>query len=214
MYKNILFDFDGTVFDTVEGIERSVKYALNKNGLDAPLDSLKCFAGPPLRAIFKEKFDLDEDMITKMVAGFQEDYVPRGLYISAPFPGIVELLDELRQNGRKLAITTLKPRSMAVDLLAYNGIPDKFDLICGLHDDPNEKLTKADIVRDAMNRFGSTPEDTVLIGDTKYDVHGGHEAGLKVVGVRYGYAAVGELEEAKADVIVDSVDELRKYLLY
>lgn len=213
MYKNILFDFDGTVFDTVEGVKRSVKYALNKNGMDAPLDSLKCFAGPPLREIIREKYALSEDEITKMIEDFQEDYIPVGLYLSTPFPGMSELLDELRLNGKKLAITTLKPRSMAVELLTRSGMLEKFDAVCGVKTDANDPMTKADVVADAMKFFGSSPEDTVLVGDTKYDVYGGHEAGLRVVAVRYGYAAEGELEKAGADIIVDTLDDLRNLLL-
>lgn len=213
MYKNLLFDFDGTVFDTVKGVERSVQYSLRRHGVDAPLEALKCFAGPPLREIYKEKYGFDDEEVTELVRDFQEDYIPYGLFESSPFPGIGELLDELRQSGKKLAITTLKPRSMAAELLERHGMIDKFDVICGLVSDAGENMTKADIVRNAMEYFGATPEDTLLIGDTKYDIYGGHEAGLKVVAVRYGYAAEGELEEAGADLILETMDDLKKYLL-
>ena len=213
MLKNILFDFDGTVFDTVRGVERSVQYSLRKHGIDAPLEALKCFTGPPLRDMYKEKYGFDDDTITQLIKDFREDYIPYGLYESSPFPGMAGLLDELRQGGKKLAITTLKPRSMAEDLLNRFDMADKFDVICGLKGDVDETLTKAEIVGNAMKYLGAVPEDTVLVGDTKYDVLGGHEAGLKVVAVRYGCAAEGELEKAGADMIVDTVDELRKLLL-
>ena len=213
MVKHILFDFDGTVFDTVKGVERSVQYSLRKHGIEEPLEALKCYAGPPLREIYKEKYGFDDETVMELIRDFQEDYIPYGLFESAPFPGIGELLDELRQNGKKLAITTLKPRHMAQELLERFGMEDKFDVICGLDNDVSENMTKAEIVGSAMKYFGSTPEDTVLIGDTKYDIYGGHEAGLRVVAVRYGYAAEGELEEAGADVIVDTLEDLRKLLL-
>ena len=213
MVKHILFDFDGTLFDTVRGVERSVQYSLRKQGIDEPLDALKCFAGPPLREKYKEKYGFDEETILELIRDFKEDYIPYGLYESAPFPGIGELLDELRQAGRKLAVTTLKPVSMAQELLERYGMENKLDVICGLNSDVGENMTKAEIVGKAMKFFGSTAEDTVLVGDTKYDVYGGHEAGIKVIAVRYGYAAEGELEEAHADVIVDTLDDLRKLLL-
>lgn len=213
MYKNILFDFDGTVFDTVKGIERSVKYALDKNGIVLSVDSFRRFAGPPFKVIFKEKYGFDDELIVKIIEAFREDYLPYGIYESSPFHGIAELLDELRQNGFKLAIATLKPRTMAVELLERSGLYGKFDVISGQIAEGIETLTKAEIVRGAMDMLGAAPEDTVLVGDTKYDVVGGHEAGLKVIGVRYGYAESGELENAGADIIVETLGDLKKLFL-
>lgn len=213
MYKNILFDFDGTVFDTVKGIERSVKYALDKNGIVLSVDSFRRFAGPPFKVIFKENYGFDDELIVKIIKAFREDYLPYGIYESSPFPGIAELLDELRQNGFKLAIATLKPRTMAVELLERSGLYGKFDVISGQIAEGIETLTKAEIVRSAMDMLGAAPEDTVLVGDTKYDVVGGHEAGLKVIGVRYGYAESGELENAGADIIVETLGDLKKLFL-
>lgn len=213
MYKNILFDFDGTVFDTVNGIERSVKYALDKNGIVLSVDSFRRFAGPPFKVIFKENYGFDDELIVKIIEAFREDYLPYGIYESSPFPGIAELLDELRQNGFKLAIATLKPRTMAVELLERSGLYGKFDVISGQIAEGIETLTKAEIVRGAMDMLGAAPEDTVLVGDTKYDVVGGHEAGLKVIGVRYGYAESGELENAGADIIVETLGDLKKLFL-
>lgn len=213
MYKTILFDFDGTVFDTVKGIERSVKYALDKNGIVLSVDSFRRFAGPPFKVIFKEKYGFDDELIVKIIEAFREDYLPYGIYESSPFPGIAELLDELRQNGFKLAISTLKPRTMAVELLERSGLYGKFDVISGQIAEGIETLTKAEIVRGAMDMLGAAPEDTVLVGDTKYDVVGGHEAGLKVIGVRYGYAESGELENAGADIIVETLGDLKKLFL-
>lgn len=213
MYKNILFDFDGTVFDTLKGIERSVKYALDKNGIVLSVDSFRRFAGPPFKVIFKENYGFDDELIVKIIEAFREDYLPYGIYESSPFPGIAELLDELRQNGFKLAIATLKPRTMAVELLERSGLYGKFDVISGQIAEGIETLTKAEIVRCAMDMLGAAPEDTVLVGDTKYDVVGGHEAGLKVIGVRYGYAESGELENAGADIIVETLGDLKKLFL-
>lgn len=213
MYNNILFDFDGTVFDTLNGIERSVKYALDKNGIVLSVDSFRRFAGPPFKVIFKENYGFDDELIVKIIEAFREDYLPYGIYESSPFPGIAELLDELRQNGFKLAIATLKPRTMAVELLERSGLYGKFDVISGQIAEGIETLTKAEIVRGAMDMLGAAPEDTVLVGDTKYDVVGGHEAGLKVIGVRYGYAESGELENAGADIIVETLGDLKKLFL-
>ena len=100
MYKYILFDFDGTVFDTVEGITKSVRYAINKRGMDAPLDSLRCFAGPPLVDMYMEHFGGTPEEADQFVRDFRERYQPIGLYECRIFPGITELLTELRAAGR------------------------------------------------------------------------------------------------------------------
>lgn len=211
MYKNILFDFDGTVFDTVEGIAKSVQYALNKHGLDAPLDALRCFAGPPLNEKYIEVFHVSPELADIMVWDFRERYQPIGIYESKPFPKIEWLLTELSASGKKLAITTLKPLFMAEELLNRSGIKRYFDLVRG-NGEEEGKYTKAQIIRSAMEQLHAAPEETILIGDTKYDILGAHEAGVKAVGVRYGYAAEGELEAAGADYILDTIEDVREFL--
>lgn len=211
MYNYILFDFDGTVFDTVEGITKCVKYALNKHGMDAPLESLRCFAGPPLVEKFMELFPVDAVEAQALVDSYRERYKPIGIFECRIFPGIAELLDALRASGKKLAIATLKPQYMAESILERAGLIDKFDAIFG--SDENGKGTKKETAEKCMAAIGAELSETILVGDTKYDIFGAHQAGLKAVGVRYGYAAQGELEEAGADYLVDSVEELRAFLL-
>ena len=113
MYKYILFDFDGTVFDTVEGITKSVQYALAKRGIEAELDSLRCFAGPPLVDMFMEKFDLSQEEAEDATDDFRERYQPIGLYECRVFPGIKELLRSLIDAGLHVGIATSKPQHLA-----------------------------------------------------------------------------------------------------
>lgn len=211
MYKYILFDFDGTVFDTVEGITKSVRYAINKVGRDAPLESLRCFAGPPLVDMYLERFGGTMEEAERFVVNFRERYQPTGLYECRIFPGIVELLNDLRAAGRVTAVATLKPQHLAETLLAREGITGLFDAICGDGAEGHEG-TKADVVRRVMAQLGAKPEETVLIGDTKYDILGAHECGITAVGVGYGYAAPGELAAAGADVIVADMPALGAWL--
>ena len=212
MYKNILFDFDGTIFDTVDGIVKSVRYALNKHGMDAPDAVLRCFAGPPMEDMFMQTFDMSRDEAKQLRQDFQERYIPIGLFESKPFEGIEQLLAALKADGRRLAITTLKPTHMAETLLKRSGLYDYFDMVCGIAPDVTN-FTKSELALMAMEHFGGTPEDTVLVGDTKYDINGAHGAHLKAVGVRYGFAPEGELEAAGADYFVNTVEELKEFLL-
>ena len=211
MYKFVFFDFDGTVFDTVEGITKSARYALNKYGRDATLEELRCFAGPPLLDMYMEYFDAPLEEAQRFVDAFRERYLIKGLYECCIFPGITDLLSDLRDEGRKTAVTTLKPQVLAETLLERADARKLFDAVCGTQEeDGNNK--KSDTIRQAMKMLCASPDEVVLIGDTKYDIYGAHECGVKAVGVRYGYAAPGELEAAGADVVLDDMQQLKAWL--
>ncbi|MBR7011253.1 MAG: HAD hydrolase-like protein [Oscillospiraceae bacterium] len=210
-YKTVLFDFDGTVFDTVEGITRSIQYALRKHGREEPLDRLRCFAGPPLVDKFMEVFGISQAEAEQLVLDFRERYVPVGVYESAPFPGIGELLQSLRQAGLTLGIATSKPQNMAELLLEQSGLKAAFDVVTGSSPSLNNEK-KWQIVERALALCGADKSDAVLVGDTKYDVLGAAQAGIPCIGVRWGYAAPGELEAAGAARIVETMDELLRLL--
>ena len=212
MFDCILFDFDGTVFDTVEGITKSVRYALNKVGLDAELESLRCFAGPPLADKFMEVYGFDRAAAEQAVRDYRERYRPIGMNECCVFPGIKELLEKLRAAGKTVGIATSKPQELAEELLRRENMLGLFQVICGSRPDGNDSA-KWQVVQRAMELCGAVKENTILVGDTKYDVSGAHKVGIACVGVRYGYAAEGELEAAGADAIVEDLPELESFLL-
>ena len=203
----VLFDFDGTVFDTVEGITKSIQYALHKHGRDAELEELRCFAGPPLVDKFMEVYGVLREEAEELVTDFRERYVPIGVYESSPFPGIQELLETLRAAGKKTAIATSKPQALAELLLERAKLRDIFDVVVGSGGGVNNDA-KWQIVTRAMKLCGSKPENCVLVGDTKYDVEGAKKCGIPCIGVRWGYAAEGELEAAGAAAIVETPGEV------
>ena len=212
MVSCVLFDFDGTVFDTAEGITKSVQYAANKLGFYPELESLRCFAGPPLADMFMEHFGLDRETALRAVADFRERYRPVGIYECRVFPGIKELLREIQSAGCVLGIATSKPQPMAEMLLEREGMTALFDAIVGSSENAVND-TKADVVRRAMSALHVGPEGTVLVGDTKYDVIGARQCGVRCIGAGWGYAAPGELEEAGAAAIVPDLAALRTLLL-
>lgn len=211
MYKYVLFDFDGTVYDTVEGITKSVQYALAKHGIASELSELRCFAGPPLVDKFMEVYSVTEEQAQQLVVDYRERYRPIGLLECQLFAGMKELLIKLREKGIKTAITTMKPQEMAEMLLEREGMIPLFDAIYG--STLSQNITKQKLVEMAMDTLGANKAETILVGDTKYDIHGAHQAGVAAVGVRYGYAAENELEDAGADFIVDTMQELEAFLL-
>ena len=211
MYKNILFDFDGTVFDTVEGITKSAQYALKKQGIEAGLDELRCFAGPPLVDKFMEVYGFDRETAEQATRDFKERYVPIGVHECRVFPGIKSLLEALREKGFQVGLATSKPQVLAEQLLAQEDMTELFMAICGSSSDGNNSA-KWQVLKRAMEELGAKPEDTVLVGDTKYDVEGARLCGVPYIGVAYGYAAPGELEQAGAVTIARDMDELLEIL--
>ena len=209
--KTVLFDFDGTVFDTVEGITKSIQYALKKHGIEEPLENLRCFAGPPLVDKFMEVYGVKEEEAKQLVLDFRERYTPTGIYESAPFSGIGELLNDLRADGYMLGIATSKPQAMAELLLERSGLLDHFDIVVGSTPGINNKA-KWEIITEAMERSGAGRENTVLIGDTHYDADGAARCLVPCIGVRWGYAAEGELESCGCVSIAEDMEALKEQI--
>lgn len=212
MYSCILFDFDGTVYDTVEGITKSVQYAIRKHGLDAELSELRCFAGPPLVDMFMEKFGFERALAEQVTEEFRERYNPIGVYESRLFPEVRSLVEHLRAAGRTVGVATSKPERLARELLQREGMLALFDVISGAGDHGSHNA-KWQVITRALELLGASPAGTVLIGDTKYDVAGAHRVGIPCIGVGYGYAAPGELEAAGADAVVPDCAALERLLL-
>ena len=131
MKNYVLFDFDGTVFDSAEGITKSVQYALGKMGIHAETSELMCFAGPPLDEMFAQRYGMDAQTAHRAVEFYRERYTPVGWEECSPFPGMHELMGKLHAKGIKLAVATSKPRVFAQKILEKYSMQDDFDLVCG-----------------------------------------------------------------------------------
>ena len=212
MKDYILFDFDGTVFDTAEGITKCVQYALGKMGIEAELDELMCFAGPPLVEMFMQKYGMSEKDALHATELYRERYLPTGWAECSPFDGMNELMQRLRAAGKKLAAATSKPERLARQILEHYSMTDDFDLICGSEFD-GTRGQKWEVIDFVLKSFGIEPTDAIMVGDRKYDVIGAKKCGLDCIGVRFGYAEPNELEEHGAVYIAETADDLYNYLV-
>ncbi len=215
MVQALLFDFDGTLFDTGPGVMNCVRYALEKLGIEENDPAhLRKFIGPPLSEMFMELYGFSEETALEAVRLYRERYQPTGIWECSPYPGLAELLPKLRQAGYLLAVATSKPTPSALRILEKYALADRFDFICGSEFD-GTRSKKFEVVAAVLERFGftDTPENVLMIGDRKYDVLGAAVCRVPTLGVRYGYADPGELEQAGAVAVVDTVDDLEKYLL-
>ena len=214
MFDKVLFDLDGTITDSKEGIFKSIRYAYDKMGLEQPEDDfLMSFLGPPLWDSFVHKVGLSEKDAEKGVAFFRERFQPLGIYENKLFPGMTELLHLLSQrNDLKIYIATAKPLPSAIRVLEYFKIIKYFDDISGATFDGTIS-GKTQVIANLIDKFEPdfNRERTLMIGDRDHDIYGAKENGIKSLGVLYGYGNMEEIKEA--DYLVDSVQELQKFLL-
>lgn len=221
-YRYLLFDLDGTLTDPKEGITTSVQYALKAFGIEeTDLDKLTPFIGPPLRDSFMNFYGFSEGQAEEAVAKYREWFVPKGIFQNAVYEGIAQILKELKRNGKVLAVASSKPQVFVEKILEHFEIREYFSVVVGSWLD-GARSSKEEVVEEALRQLKEAGKHeqseveahhTVMIGDRKYDIEGGKEHGLVTVGVSFGYAQEGELEEAGADYVVNTVEELGRLLM-
>lgn len=210
-WKYLLFDLDGTLTDSHEGIVNSVKHAYRAMGIPIPPDDeLLSFIGPPLIDSFQEIAGLEYSEAEKAVAIFRERYYVTGLFENRVYDKIEETLGELREKGYVLAVATSKQEPIAVRVLEHFGLQRYFDVVAGGTMDDTRR-SKADVIREALHRLNVSDADrasAIMIGDRKHDIIGAKECGIASLGVYYGFAPAGELEAYGADHVIRDVGEL------
>lgn len=210
MKKTILFDLDGTLTDSGEGIINCAIYALEHYNLPIPSrEALRVFVGPPLTDTFI-KFGVKPEDAVDAVEKYRERFIPIGMYENKLYPGITELLETLRAEGHILCIATSKPESMAREILRYFDIGKFFHYICGATLD-HSRDTKEQVIYYLMSQCQSE-FPWVMVGDTAFDVIGAKAHNIPAIGVSWGYGLVEEMQEAGAAAIVYDTDELLKEL--
>lgn len=215
MFQYILFDLDGTLTDPKEGITKSVQYALAAFGIDEPdLDKLIPFIGPPLKSSFMDFYQMSDEDAVKAVAKYRERFNDIGIYENAIFPGIAKLLSDLKEQGKKISIASSKPTCLVNRILDHFEIMQYFDYVVGSELD-GTRSKKEEVVEEALRLMVPETERhlVAMVGDRKFDIEGAKAFGLVGIGVSFGYAGEHELEEAGADYIVDTVEELGQLLM-
>ena len=209
--KSILFDLDGTLTDSGEGIMNCVELALQHYGIPIPpREELRIFVGPPLQENFL-KFGIPQEEIDNAIKVFRSRYLSVGKFENFPYPGIPELLQKLKSAGHHLYVATSKPESTAREILDKFELSPYFDIICGATMD-GTRQSKADVIQYLYDQTSETLP-TIMVGDTSYDVEGANAHHIPTIGVAWGYGSVAEMVDAGAVAIAQSVDELYELLI-
>lgn len=208
----VIFDLDGTLTDSAQGIVSSFRHALGSVGAVVPDGDLATMiVGPPIQHTLRglglrERTD-------EAIAAYRADYTTRGWALNRLFDGIPELLADLRTAGVRLAVATSKAEPTAQRILAHFGLADHFEVIAGASVD-GSRATKADVLAHALARLGALPERVLMVGDRSHDVAGAAVHGIDTVVVQWGYGRddfVGP-DAAAALAHVPTVAALREVL--
>lgn len=213
-FDTILFDLDGTLTDPAIGITNSVAYALEKMGIAPPeRKELLKFIGPPLAGSFEKYYGLSKEESFRAVDIYREYFAPKGIFENTLFEGVPQMLEKLKNAGKKVALATSKPIVFADKILKHFELFDYFDLTVGSNLD-GTLTDKAEVVAVVLQKLKITDTSSaVMVGDRSHDVIGGIKNNLKTVGVTFGYGSEKELSDAGANIIIHSVSELEKILL-
>lgn len=206
MKKTVLFDLDGTLTDSGEGIINCATLALRHFGLPIPpYEDMRTFVGPPLHDSFV-RFGVPADQTDEAIRVYRSRYIPTGMFENTPYPGIRELLEKLQAEGYTLYVATSKPEEMSVTILNRFDLAKYFHRICGASID-SSRSTKDAVIAYLLESSGAKA-DMVMVGDTKYDILGAKTHGIPAIGVGWGYGKVEEMVEAGAVGIAGTMEEL------
>ncbi len=210
----ILFDLDGTLTDPMEGITRSVQYALKSYGIEEPdLRALCPFIGPPLKESFMKYYDFPEDRAQEAIGRYREYFAVTGIFENQVYDGIEEMLRKLKAKGKILVVATSKPEKFAVQILEHFHLDGYFDFVCGASMD-EKRVKKGEVIAYALETAGiEDVSGAVMVGDREHDAIGAGENGMDCVGVLYGYGSREELEGAGVCRTAATVEELGEILL-
>ena len=209
-YTDIIFDFDGTVIDSGEGITRCVQYALHRFGIEEPDRSrLRRFVGPSLSWALKTYYGFNDEQCVEGIRYYRELYLSEGIYQNTIYPGITELLDALGAAGCTRYVASGKPEPFVEKICEHMGLRDRFEYIAGA-DLKETRTSKAQIIQRAIGMNPSCdPAHVLMIGDRYLDINGAKENGVASAGILWGgYGTREEHIEAGADYIAETPAEI------
>ncbi len=216
MYQYIFFDFDGTLFDTSEGVFKSFDHVAETYRIQlADKKIYNTMIGPPLRESFTRVFKFKEEELVAAMAVYREYYQKQGMFEVRAYDGIVDCIRTLRKAGKKVYVATSKPELYAKQILEKEGMLDLFDFVGGSDLAEKERVNKVDIINYVLESEGLSTRkaECVMVGDTHFDMDGATKAGLDTIGVLYGFGSRESLEQAGAMQIVQTPADVAKAIL-
>lgn len=207
--KAVLFDLDGTLIDSFEGIAKSAQYALRRFGINEEnLENLRPFVGPPLVESFQKWYGLSKEQAIEATDIYRERYRPIGILECSLYPGVEECIRTLKAEGYQIGMASSKPEEFCRRILEHFGLLDLFDDVVGATFDRRID-TKEEVLNEVLRRWSDIPKDKMcLIGDTMFDLVGAKKIGIDCIAVSYGFGDAKEMLQNGAVAICDRMADL------
>lgn len=208
-YDVVLFDLDGTLTDSKVGITKSVQYALSKfNIREDNLDNLESFIGPPLSESFQKHYGFEPSQAQDAVDFYREYFSTSGMYENVVYPGIPDLLADLKSKRKELIVATSKPTVFANQILNTFNLYQYFTTVVGSHLD-GTRTSKTEIIAHALSTLGKPKENSsVMVGDREHDIIGAQGNAIDSIAVTYGYGSLFELQRANPTHLAHAVEDI------
>lgn len=212
-YRSIIYDLDGTLLDTTEGILEAVKHTISCMKLNPlPEQSLIKFIGPPIQKSFQKYYNFDGNQSQVAANIFRDYYKSVSLLKAKPYSQIMNMCKELKQKGIKQAVATYKREDYAIDLLCHYNFDMFIDIIHGA--DNNNILTKQNIIELCIKELKTQSKYCVFIGDSENDAIGAEKAGIDFIGVTYGFGfkTIEDVDAYPNIGVANSVEEITNFV--
>ncbi len=206
MSKAVLFDLDGTLTDSGPGIIDCAVRTFTRYGVPVPTyEELRTIVGPPLHDSLR-RFGIRDEDIKDATTCYRAFYKTVGKYNNTPYPGVQQLLSQLKDSGCNLYVATSKPEDMAIDIMEHFELAPYFEKICGASHD-SSRISKDRVIAYLLEQIGG-PQDAVMVGDTVYDVKGAAAHSIPTIGVAWGYGDPQDMLDAGATSIAQNPQDL------
>ena len=214
-YEYVLFDLDGTLIDSADGVIDAFVYSLGKFGIDpGDRESMKKLVGPVLKESFQQVYHFDSENVEEVLRYYHESYEAEGIYKVPLFEGVDDMLRTLQDAGKILLVVTAKQQEIAESILRYVGIDRYFLAVVG-PSRSESRTDKAAMIKKAlswleMHESAGSPaaQHTVMVGDRFFDIEGAVQDEIDSIGVLYGYGDRQELEEAGSTWFAETPEEV------
>lgn len=212
MNKCVIFDMDGTVYDSIADLANSVNYALERCNIPThEIESYKNFLGEGVFTLIRKAITesyYNDEIFDKVKHEYEEHYKKNLNDLSKPYEGIIPMLNKLKESGIKIAICSNKPHAFCVDI-CDTSFKDVFDFVLGQSSERPKKPNPSMLFK-IIEQLDSDSENAIYVGDSGIDIMAGKNANIKTIGVTYGFRTREELVESGAEYLCDNVEQLEK----
>lgn len=214
-FTNIFFDFDGTIFDTSPGIFASMECVVKHYQLNYDQSTFIKMIGPSLKESFTTIFHLPEEEVPNAIKVYRSFYSEEGMFMCNLYPGVIELIQTLKENNKKIFVATSKPEFYTRQILEKKELLHLFDYVGGADLEEKNRISKVDVINYVLdqNNLQNSLNTCLMVGDRKYDIEGAHQAHIKAMGILWGFGNKEEFNKCNADFICSTPQDVQNFIL-